>query len=271
MIGTDVLLLRVISAMGAPDAAMLSLQLQELGATLMGLGRQLLASAGLDGWGLALVALACLLSTLLVKQLQAWAIPSVTVHEEEGVCGRGAWVESAQEEGAAHAYMHAHAPVLTPSPPPSPPSTAESKDRIVAARHDPKKRVDKDVVPCYDPGSMQLLGHVPAMSTAQVGARTPADHATGQCVAPHCTPRACMRGYFSTRPHALCTHTRRSRASWRVRGRRSWWVGGWCGMVLGRGRWEQAHALHWSPLCSAVCKPTIKESWVDRVHQRATA
>lgn len=39
----------------------------------------------------------------------------------------------------------------------------------MAARHDPSKKPDKDVVPCYDPGSMQLLGHVPAMSAAEVG------------------------------------------------------------------------------------------------------
>jgi len=35
-------------------------------------------------------------------------------------------------------------------------------------RHDPKKKSDKDVVPCYDPGTMQLLGHVPAMSANEV-------------------------------------------------------------------------------------------------------
>lgn len=51
-------------------------------------------------------------------------------------------------------YMHTH--------------TAEMHDKISAVQHDPKKKSDKDVVPCYDPGTMQLLGHVPAMSSNQV-------------------------------------------------------------------------------------------------------
>jgi hypothetical protein len=32
--------------------------------------------------------------------------------------------------------------------------------------------VDKDVVPCYDPSTMQLLGHVPAMSATEVAHQT---------------------------------------------------------------------------------------------------
>jgi len=46
--------------------------------------------------------------------------------------------------------------------------SAEAMDKISAVLHDPSKKSDKDVVPCYDPGTMQLLGHVPAMSTNEV-------------------------------------------------------------------------------------------------------
>jgi hypothetical protein len=48
-------------------------------------------------------------------------------------------------------------------------AAAESKDVISAPTYNSKGPVDKDVVPCYDPSTMQLLGHVPAMSPAQVG------------------------------------------------------------------------------------------------------
>ncbi|KAJ9528462.1 hypothetical protein QJQ45_020356 [Haematococcus lacustris] len=47
---------------------------------------------------------------------------------------------------------------------------SEAEDTITAPRYDPGKPADKDVVPCYDPGTMQLLGHVPAMSAAEVRA-----------------------------------------------------------------------------------------------------
>lgn len=45
---------------------------------------------------------------------------------------------------------------------------AESEDEIVASVYDPSKPCDKDVIPCYDPANMQLLGYMPAMSAAQV-------------------------------------------------------------------------------------------------------
>ncbi|GFR39785.1 hypothetical protein Agub_g270 [Astrephomene gubernaculifera] len=51
------------------------------------------------------------------------------------------------------------------------PTDAEAKDTIVAAKYTPGQPVDKDVVPCYDPSTMQLLGHVPAMSAAEVRTR----------------------------------------------------------------------------------------------------
>jgi len=79
---------------------------------------------------IALVIIGPILIYLAYGQLQASLIPSLTVHLEE----------------------------------------AEAKDKISAVRHDPKKKSDKDVVPCYDPGTMQLLGHVPAMSSAEVKA-----------------------------------------------------------------------------------------------------
>ena len=46
---------------------------------------------------------------------------------------------------------------------------AEAEDIINAVKYDPSKPCDKDVVPCYDPATMQLLGHVPAMSAREVG------------------------------------------------------------------------------------------------------
>jgi hypothetical protein len=49
-------------------------------------------------------------------------------------------------------------------------AVAELEDVINATKYDPSKPVDKDVVPCYDPATMQMLGHVPAMSAAEVGA-----------------------------------------------------------------------------------------------------
>lgn len=48
---------------------------------------------------------------------------------------------------------------------------AEANNKIDAVKHDPSKPTDKDVVPCYDPSTMQLLGHLPAMSAAEVKAR----------------------------------------------------------------------------------------------------
>ncbi|GLC58293.1 hypothetical protein PLESTB_001342900 [Pleodorina starrii] len=48
---------------------------------------------------------------------------------------------------------------------------AEANDIIDAAKYSPGQPVDKDVVPCYDPSTMQLLGHLPAMSASEVRAR----------------------------------------------------------------------------------------------------
>lgn len=45
---------------------------------------------------------------------------------------------------------------------------AEAADVLDTPTFDPKQKVDKDVIPCYDPATMQLLGHMPAMSTAEV-------------------------------------------------------------------------------------------------------
>lgn len=50
-------------------------------------------------------------------------------------------------------------------------TAAESEDLLQdAAKYDPSEQPPKDVVPCYDPATMQLLGHVPAMSDAEVRA-----------------------------------------------------------------------------------------------------
>lgn len=46
----------------------------------------------------------------------------------------------------------------------------ETAEVIDAAPFDPSKPSDPHVVPCYDPATMQLLGHVPAMSAVEVRA-----------------------------------------------------------------------------------------------------
>ncbi|PNW88530.1 hypothetical protein CHLRE_01g033350v5 [Chlamydomonas reinhardtii] len=48
---------------------------------------------------------------------------------------------------------------------------AEANDIISAPKYTPGQPVDKDVVPCYDPSTMQLLGHLPAMSASEVRSR----------------------------------------------------------------------------------------------------
>lgn len=60
---------------------------------------------------------------------------------------------------------------LIPSIRVEPASEAEASNAFVGPKYDPSKPMDKDVVPCYDPSTMQLLGHLPAMSAAEVKAR----------------------------------------------------------------------------------------------------
>lgn len=47
-------------------------------------------------------------------------------------------------------------------------SEAEALDSISAAKYTPSNSSTTDQIPCYDPGNMQLLGHLPAMTSAQV-------------------------------------------------------------------------------------------------------
>lgn len=47
-------------------------------------------------------------------------------------------------------------------------SEAEAQDSISATKYTPSKSSTTDQIPCYDPGNMQLLGHLPAMTSAQV-------------------------------------------------------------------------------------------------------
>lgn len=44
---------------------------------------------------------------------------------------------------------------------------AEAQDTITASRYKPSGKLSSDTIPCYDPGSMQFLGHLPAMDSAQ--------------------------------------------------------------------------------------------------------
>ncbi|GIL63479.1 hypothetical protein Vafri_17528 [Volvox africanus] len=51
------------------------------------------------------------------------------------------------------------------------PTDNEANDIIDAVKYSPVQPVDKDVVPCYDPSTMQALGFKPAMSAAEVRTR----------------------------------------------------------------------------------------------------
>jgi hypothetical protein len=46
----------------------------------------------------------------------------------------------------------------------------ETDDVIDAPKYDPKEKTPKDVIPCYDPATMQSLGYMPAMSESEVRA-----------------------------------------------------------------------------------------------------
>lgn len=85
-----------------------------------------------------------------------WAaqIPTLHVQTTEGVVRRGniASMSNQKLPHASRAHLRA----------------AESQDKISAIKYDPSKPMDKNVVPCYDPATMQLLGHVSAMSAREV-------------------------------------------------------------------------------------------------------
>ncbi len=44
---------------------------------------------------------------------------------------------------------------------------AEAQDAITADKYTPTRQSAADQIPCYDPGNMQLLGHLPAMTSSQ--------------------------------------------------------------------------------------------------------
>ncbi|KAG1661699.1 hypothetical protein FOA52_002035 [Chlamydomonas sp. UWO 241] len=94
----------------------------------------------------------------------------------EGVVGAIGWVAQAWIIGCvlgALALLWLVRDVYTTLSIPSisvPLTAAEASDTLNGAAYDPSKPVDKDLVPCYDPATMQLLGHVPAMSETEVRA-----------------------------------------------------------------------------------------------------
>ncbi|KAL0037364.1 hypothetical protein WJX79_004241 [Trebouxia sp. C0005] len=45
-------------------------------------------------------------------------------------------------------------------------SEADAQDTFFAAKHTPSKSSTTDQIPCCDPGNMQLLGHLPALTSA---------------------------------------------------------------------------------------------------------
>jgi len=47
-------------------------------------------------------------------------------------------------------------------------TSVEAADVLDTPKFDPKAKIDKDVIPCYDPATMHTLGHVPAMSVTEV-------------------------------------------------------------------------------------------------------
>ena len=56
---------------------------------------------------------------------------------------------------------------------------AETDDTIDAVLYDPSKKHASDVVPCFDPATMQLLGHCPAMSEQTVSRDLAEDYVGG--------------------------------------------------------------------------------------------
>jgi hypothetical protein len=132
---------------------------QALGAVQSALARAQ-AISGLSSSQLQLAALFGLGSLVLLYLLwdvvSALAIPSLDVATTEGeqpdAGHRGLGSSRANQ---SNTFMRA---LLA----------AEREDVINAPQFDPSAPLDKDVVPCYDPGNMQLLGHVPAMSATEV-------------------------------------------------------------------------------------------------------
>lgn len=49
-------------------------------------------------------------------------------------------------------------------------NAAEAQDTITASKYTPNGKISSDTIPCYDPGNMQFLGHLPAMNAAQASA-----------------------------------------------------------------------------------------------------
>lgn len=52
---------------------------------------------------------------------------------------------------------------------------AEGQDTIAASKYTPSGMQSSDVIPCYDPGNMQFLGHLPAMDSTQASIGLTAD------------------------------------------------------------------------------------------------
>ena len=98
---------------------------------------------------------ALLLALVLVKVLSG-RVPSIQVSLDAG-------------------GFSAFRPCSSTRPPTSPCLPA---DDVPGGKCDPAK-APKGSIPCYDPGSLELLGYAPAMTAAQVGGRAggPAMHA----------------------------------------------------------------------------------------------
>jgi hypothetical protein len=59
-------------------------------------------------------------------------------------------------------------PALASSSLPAACAAAELSDSIPGDKYVPGKALPKDRVPCYDPGNMQYLGDMPAMTPGEV-------------------------------------------------------------------------------------------------------
>lgn len=109
-------------------------------------------------WSLiALVAFALLLVLNSYRRLTKQPIPTLSVNLTEG--------DDDLLTTLAVCTLHILQPV----------NAAEAQDTITANKYTPSEKLSSDTIPCYDPGNMQFLGHLPAMDSAQASTVVIAD------------------------------------------------------------------------------------------------
>lgn len=104
---------------------------------------------------IALVAFALLLVFNSYRRLTKPPIPTLNVALTEGDDHASAALPVCSKYAVRH-----HVPL-------QPVHAAEAQDTIAASKYTPSGQLSSDTIPCYDPGNMQFLGHLPAMDSAQ--------------------------------------------------------------------------------------------------------